>query len=152
MQGTLHLFCYGSLKPGECNYRVVEPWVRESRTAWVAGQLFLRETGYPTLQAPAAGELGTLDHERDLRRTGRRLDLEVEAQVPGCILTLEQGARMLHRLDDFEDFLPTGPGPSEYDRRLVHARDEQGEVWRVWTYTATAAQDCRPWKSIARWP
>jgi gamma-glutamylcyclotransferase (GGCT)/AIG2-like uncharacterized protein YtfP len=148
----LHLFCYGSLKPGERNYLVVEPWVRESRTAWVAGQLYLRETGYPTLRLREQLSLGTFDHEADLGRTARGVSAQVPADVPGCILTLAQGARLLHLLDDFEDFLPAGPGPSEYERRLVHARDEQGEVWRVWTYTATASQDCSRWSPIPEWP
>lgn len=151
----LHLFCYGSLKPGERNYLVVEPWVRESRRAWVAGQLFIRETGYPTLLLRRPLDLGTFDHEADLRLQGPQEAHSAPPsafEVPGYILTLAQGVRVLHLLDDFEDFLPAGPRPSEYERRLVHARDEQGEVWRVWTYAATALQDCHQWSLIPEWP
>ena len=149
---VLHLLCFGSLKPGERNYHVVEPWVRAARAAWVEGRLFRRETGYPTLQPAHRLELGTHDHEADLSRTGRGFQLEVAREVPGWILSLDQGARILHLLDDFEDFMPVGPRPNEYERRLVHAQDEHGEGWRVWTYTATAVQDCGQWDLIGEWP
>lgn len=148
----LHLFCYGSLKPGERNYHVVAPWVREHRLAWVEGRLFLRETGYPSLVAGGPSDRGGIDHEADLRRTERNLSGSLARQVPGSILSLAQGARVLHLLDDFEDFLPAGPSDSEYERRLVRAQDESGEIWRVWTYTATEAQDCAGWTPIEAWP
>lgn len=148
----LHLFCYGSLKPGERNHHVLAPWVVECRPAWVEGRLFLRETGYPALVAGRPEDRGTFDHEADLARTERNLQSDVQAEVPGSILTLSQGARVLHLLDDFEDFIPAGPGASEYERRLVLARDESGEVWRVWTYTATAEQSSAAWEPIEAWP
>lgn len=148
----LHLFCYGSLKPGERNYPLIERWVRRARTAHVSGQLYLRETGYPTMAAGQPLTLGTSDHQADLMRAGPSPSEAVPGPpVPGLILSLSEGVRLLHLLDDFEDFCPVGPRASEYERWLVPARDEEGQFWRVWTYTAAAGQNLSAWPPIPAW-
>ncbi|MBI3925795.1 MAG: gamma-glutamylcyclotransferase [Armatimonadetes bacterium] len=155
----LHLFVYGSLKQGHCNYHQVERWVVDSRPAHVEGRLYLRPDGYPVLWIPSS--------ERALPGSGdARADLRAQVQplphpepvtgaewVPGELLRLEGKPEVLTRLDHFEGYR-FGAGASEYRRVLLPARLSSGLV-RAWTYVCSETQEQAGmfgWKLIDQWP
>ena len=142
----MHLFVYGSLKQGECNFHQVSRWVRSVRPARAPGQLYLRPDGYPALCLGSERwlEVGTRDHAHDVSRCAGSTT-RVEGSVPGQLLELDQPEVALVLLDWFEGYQPGEL--SEYWRVLLPIYPDR----LAWTYV------CRPeqvsdWPAIESWP
>ena len=143
----LRLFVYGSLKLGECNDRVVKPWVVSHRPACTRGFMHLRPDRYPALFLPQPGRLGTADYLGDLLLTEATSGSE-GPEITGELLELKDGLDILPRLDDFEGFFPAGQ--SEYLRVAIRVDTEDGPV-ACWTYTGVEAPPPE-WPLISHWP
>ena len=155
----LHLFCYGSLMPDERNYLLVERFVQEATPSSLSGRLYLRSSGYPSLWLPEAliRRIGSSDYEADLAAHNDHVALQAPSDldgvpVPGVVLKLRQGARVLALLDRFEGFYPGESDGRASDYRRVLVACQSGPVW---TYACTEAQgrhDRHSWTPIRRWP
>lgn len=109
MAAPYHVFVYGTLKPGECNYeRFCAPYVIEARAAITSGRLYDLPLGYPGM----TWELGW---------------------VLGVRLTFDD-PEVLVQLDQLEEFFPERPPEeSEYQRWerpiLTVQRQPLGKAW-----------------------
>jgi gamma-glutamylcyclotransferase (GGCT)/AIG2-like uncharacterized protein YtfP len=94
----LHIFVYGTLKPGEANFEIYcGNRVINSQRAYIQGELYdLPSLGYPGL-------------------------LHGNSQVHGFVLSFDCPA-ILSELDELEDFQPhRHPAENDYNRELVVA-------------------------------
>ncbi len=108
---TWPVFVYGTLKPGERNHALCQPWLAGVQPAWVRGELYdLPACGYPAL---AVGD----------------------RWVAGVLLQLTD-AIALAKLDELEDYDPTRPPEAnEYERRWTPICNERGEpLGTAWVY------------------
>jgi gamma-glutamylcyclotransferase (GGCT)/AIG2-like uncharacterized protein YtfP len=119
----LHIFVYGTLKPGEANFEIYcGNRVINSQRAYVYGELYdLPALGYPGL-------------------------LHGNSQVHGFVLSFDSPT-ILPKLDELEDFQPhRHPAENDYNRELVVARtspDRTAEIL-AWAYFMNPAR-------IERW-
>jgi gamma-glutamylcyclotransferase (GGCT)/AIG2-like uncharacterized protein YtfP len=111
-QGRLPVFVYGTLRPGQKNYRqYLQGRTLREEPALCRGRLyFVEEGGYPYL-TPEAGE------------------------VRGELMTLlpETYAQTLAGLDELEEYCPRNEAGSVYLRRMT-AVSVEGKQVRAWTY------------------
>lgn len=112
-----HLFVYGTLRPGDVRWRLLEPWVvDDGRDDTVSGQLFDTGLDYP---AVILGPGGTV--------VGRTYELRLH--------TIDQALRLI---DDEEDTVL-----GLYRRVEVRT----GHGLRAWTYEYGAGLDLTPIRS-----
>lgn len=116
----LKVFVYGTLKPGEINYkRYCLGKVVKQIKVWTKGQLYhLPYLGYPGMVSC---------------KTGR---------VEGYLLLFNQ-ANMLNILDELEDYHPRrSPWQNEYNRHpiSVYWWDTQPEITQAWAYSMSIEQ------------
>jgi gamma-glutamylcyclotransferase (GGCT)/AIG2-like uncharacterized protein YtfP len=114
----LHLFVYGTLKPGSANFDdYCGTKVVASHRAYIHGELYdLPRLGYPAI-------------------------IHGDRQVQGYVLTFAD-ARILPALDELEDYDPQRqPICNDYTRELVqtYAINRSSNLL-AWTYLMTAAQ------------
>ncbi|HEY9795429.1 MAG TPA: gamma-glutamylcyclotransferase [Leptolyngbyaceae cyanobacterium] len=113
----LKIFVYGTLKPGEANYkRFCAGSVVEAKRAIAFGQLFNLPLGYPAM------------------RPG-------ESPVQGFLLTFTD-PKVLSILDELEDYDPhRTPEDNEYDRQQVEIYDlGRQSLGLAWVYLMTSEQ------------
>lgn len=147
---ALSLFVYGSLKRGECNHEVVEPWLLDLLPARARGRLFLRPDGYPALWVDRFLAAGSSDYVRDLGLWLGQQDTHGDgATVQGQLLRLEPTAEALRRLDEFEGFAPGRP--SSYRRVLVRVLTPTGSP-SAWTYICPESGPVAGSRPIGCWP
>jgi gamma-glutamylcyclotransferase (GGCT)/AIG2-like uncharacterized protein YtfP len=114
---VLHVFVYGTLKPGEANF---EPYcqgqVEHVQAAQVQGRLYALNLGYPALGQGEDWVQGVLLRSRDLN--------------------------LLSRLDRLEDFQAgRSPELNEYNREWAEIWDVQGQsLGRAWVYRMAIAR------------
>jgi gamma-glutamylcyclotransferase (GGCT)/AIG2-like uncharacterized protein YtfP len=118
MNEYLHVFVYGTLKPGSANFDdYCGNKVIASHRAYIHGELYdLPRLGYPSIS-------------------------HGDRQVHGYVLTFRD-ATILLALDELEDYNPQrSPTATDYTRELVtaHAIDGSPSI-PAWTYWMTAAQ------------
>jgi gamma-glutamylcyclotransferase (GGCT)/AIG2-like uncharacterized protein YtfP len=117
MTSDLHIFVYGTLKPGECNFVGIaaeDEHRISSQRAYILGELY----HFPALGYPGA-ILGT-------------------RQVHGFVLTFADRA-ILATLDELEDYDPArSAAENEYTRQLVQTYTLSGvaSIW-AWVYLMT---------------
>jgi gamma-glutamylcyclotransferase (GGCT)/AIG2-like uncharacterized protein YtfP len=108
----IRVFVYGTLKPGECNYRrYCDGKIVNAEAAIAQGQLFhLSRRGYPAMTAG----VGT---------------------VHGFVLSFADPT-LLQILDKLEDYHPDRPREAnEYHRQQIEAFNVAGEsIGLVWVY------------------
>ncbi|PSB28511.1 hypothetical protein C7B82_13525 [Stenomitos frigidus ULC18] len=120
----MHVFVYGTLKPGEINYSICADDVVESQPAIADGCLYALPLGYPAMTL----EAGT---------------------VRGALLSFIEAAA-LERLDEFErhdpiEFLDHAPGQclekNEYERKQITVYDSDRRfLGLAWSYIMTPEQ------------
>ena len=157
------VFVYGTLKQGQRNFARYCRGVLNVEPAQVVGRLFDLPYGYPMLDVPLEHILavGTEDYCRDAALL-KNLAPKQPPQLPppgdwdsiaGEILTFEDPAERLPRLDMLENFRP-GQAESLYRRVVVRALAPHNEL--VWTYIAPDGRlptgavrigPCWPWKN-----
>jgi gamma-glutamylcyclotransferase (GGCT)/AIG2-like uncharacterized protein YtfP len=112
--GLVHVFVYGTLKPGEANYqKYCAKKVVKAQRATVQGQLFALPMGYPAM-TPG------------------------NSQVQGYLLSFAE-SDILPELDKLEDYQPTRHmSENLYIRQQMEVFDSQGRflAW-AWTYCMT---------------
>ncbi len=112
--GLLRVFVYGTLKPGEVNYkRYCDRKVVNATKAFALGKLFELPQGYPAMT------LG------DSRVYGYLLEFSV--------------LEVLDELDELEDYYPAKPASENlYNRQKIEVYDLQGRSlgW-AWVYLMT---------------
>lgn len=99
------LFVYGTLRSGERNRHKIEPFIRSSAMASVAGTLFLYDDAEHICPFLAQGGGG---------------------RVVGELVELENEEEALPKIDAFE-------GPN-YVRAVIDVQTEDGRKVRAWTY------------------
>ncbi|HEY9617489.1 MAG TPA: gamma-glutamylcyclotransferase family protein [Microcoleaceae cyanobacterium] len=119
------LFVYGTLQPGERNYRVCEVYVVASQPAIVQGSLYHLPFGYPALT------------------------LEGDRAIQGVLFSLA-GPKALAILDEFEQhdpialqqLVPNYPAAKlQYHRRSIAVMNlEQQVIGAAWAYVMTKEQ------------
>ncbi len=111
----LHLFVYGTLKPGESNFdRYCGTKVITSQRAYIHGELYhFRSLGYPGA-------------------------IQGTSKVHGFVLTFGDAA-ILADLDKLEDYQPDRqPAENDYTRELVNTYTPEGiSNIPAWTYLMT---------------
>ena len=115
MHSHLHVFVYGTLKPGESNFdRYCGSKVMRSRRAYIHGELY----HFPALGYPGA--------------------IHGTSQVHGLILSLTDTA-ILEDLDELEDYHPDRqPAENDYNRELVTTYTPAGiSSVLAWAYFMT---------------
>jgi len=141
---SLRLFVYGTLKRGG---RFHDEFCRGAvaiERASARGRLHTLPAGYPMLEVPATIVLaeGTADPLADAA-TQERLDGAATAAAVGAdgnewreifgeLMTFDDPADRLPRIDELEDFHPSAP--SLYQRVLLPVRREDGGVVTAWVY------------------
>jgi gamma-glutamylcyclotransferase (GGCT)/AIG2-like uncharacterized protein YtfP len=110
---ALHVFVYGTLKPGEANFEIYcGNRVISSQRAYVYGELYdLPSLGYPGL-------------------------LHGNSQVHGFVLWFNHST-ILQELDELEDFKPhRHPAENDYNRESIvaHISDDRTSSLWAWTY------------------
>lgn len=107
-----HVFVYGTLKPGECNYqKYCAERVVQVRGATARGQLFALPLGYPAMTVGAG-------------------------IVEGVILSFTDDL-ILSDLDQLEDYQPDRPPQqNEYQRQSIqtYQRHNQQPLEMTWAY------------------
>ncbi|MBW4564084.1 MAG: gamma-glutamylcyclotransferase [Mojavia pulchra JT2-VF2] len=114
---TVRVFVYGTLKPGEVNYkRYCADKVVNAKRAIARGQLFALPMGYPAM---------TLE----------------ESKVYGYLLSFAE-SKILSQLDDLEDYQPTRQiRENLYNRQQIEIFDLQGlSLGWAWVYLMTPDQ------------
>lgn len=117
MADLLHVFVYGTLKPGECNYdRYCAVEVVMAQEAIAYGQLFALPFGYPAMT------VGNFP-------------------VYGFVLSFA-GQAILARLDDLEDYNPDRPADhNEYLRVKIETFNlEHQPLQPAWVYLMSLEQ------------
>lgn len=107
----IHVFVYGSLKPGEFNYlRYCAGRTVEERPAIALGQLYALSLGYPAMT-------------------------EGDRTVWGAILSFDD-PKILDDLDRLESYHPSRPpDENEYQRRRIQTYTPDRKPFRqVWAY------------------
>jgi gamma-glutamylcyclotransferase (GGCT)/AIG2-like uncharacterized protein YtfP len=105
------VFVYGTLKPGESNYRrYCDLRVLESCPAIAYGQLFALPVGYPAMT-------------------------EGQSIVRGVVLTFEDSS-ILSKLDRLEDYHPNRhPDENEYQRLAIEVfNSDRQSLGKAWAY------------------
>ncbi|MDM9379501.1 gamma-glutamylcyclotransferase [Chlorogloeopsis sp. ULAP01] len=114
LSGLLRVFVYGTLKPGEANYKsYCEGKVINATEAFALGKLFALPVGYPAM---------TLGHR----------------PVYGYLLEFSS-VDVLAELDELEDYYPArSTSENLYNRQQIKIYDLQGRSlgW-VWVYLMT---------------
>ncbi|MBW4470825.1 MAG: gamma-glutamylcyclotransferase [Stenomitos rutilans HA7619-LM2] len=120
----IHVFVYGTLKPGEKNYQICASHVIAAKPASANGCLYALPFGYPAMTL----EVGT---------------------VHGMVLSFADET-VLEALDAYErhdpaEFYASVPNQSleqnEYDRQKITVYDQaKRELGQAWTYLMTKAQ------------
>ncbi|MDZ7956874.1 MAG: gamma-glutamylcyclotransferase [Aulosira sp. DedQUE10] len=109
--GTLRVFVYGTLKPGEVNYkRYCAGKVIDTKRAIAPGKLFALPMGYPAM---------TLE----------------DSQVQGYLLSFPD-SEVLSQLDELEDYQPHRQmSENLYNRQQIEIYDLQGlSLGLAWVY------------------
>ncbi|MBD2196962.1 MULTISPECIES: gamma-glutamylcyclotransferase family protein [Calothrix] len=109
--GQVRIFVYGTLKPGEVNYkRYCAAQVIDTKRAIAPGKLFALPMGYPAM---------TLE----------------DSQVHGYLLVFADG-EIFTQLDELEDYQPHRPTDENlYNRQEIEIRDLQGlSLGLAWVY------------------
>lgn len=121
----MNLFVYGTLQPGERNYRVCEAYVCASRPAIVQGSLYHLPFGYPAL---------TLDGNRSIQ--GSLLSLT----DPTVLVILDQFEQ--HDPIALQQLVPDYPATAlQYQRRAIPVMNlEQQAIEIAWAYLMTVDQ------------
>ena len=143
----MRLFVYGTLKSGQRNHGRFCRGVLLVEPAQVLGRLYQLPVGYPMLVVPVSHVVakGTADyvHDEQLELSLCRESFLPSQAVPrggdwerieGEILTFDDAAIRLPKLDRLEQFVPGGE--CFYDRVLVRPQPPANGV--VWTYIAAA--------------
>jgi gamma-glutamylcyclotransferase (GGCT)/AIG2-like uncharacterized protein YtfP len=115
MTANFHVFVYGTLKPGECNFdRYCGNNVISSQRAYILGELY----HFPLLGYPGA--------------------IPGTRQVQGFVLTFTDVAT-LAKLDELEDYAPArSAAENEYTRELMLTHTPSGVVSiSAWVYLMT---------------
>jgi len=105
----LHVFVYGTLKPGERAYRdYCEPYVIQTQPARMRGELFHLPQGYPAMTSG-------------------------DRWIAGTLLVLAD-AQAIVRIDEFEDYDPTRSATLNLYQRLERpvfsaTREPLGTAW-----------------------
>ena len=105
------VFVYGTLKPGESNYRrYCQGRVKESCPAIAYGQLFSLPFGYPAMT-------------------------EGQSIVRGVVLTFEDSS-IFSKLDRLEDYHPNRhPDENEYQRLAIESfNSDRQPLGKAWAY------------------
>lgn len=113
----LKIFVYGTLKPGEVNYRLYcEGKVADAQEAIAFGQLFSLPAGYPAMT-------------------------DGEDLVYGTLLSFSEES-ILQDLDQLEGFDPQRPElENEYQRKVTEVYDLNHQLLGTcWTYVMTTSQ------------
>lgn len=123
----IHLFVYGTLKPGERSFHLCARDMVAACTAIAQGQLYHLPLGYPAMT------------------------LAGEGIVQGVLLSFAE-AQILERLDAYEQHDPVQVqrcnsaivvADVEYQRNWIALADPQGiPLGHAWTYTMTPQQIC----------
>ncbi|MCA1992203.1 MAG: gamma-glutamylcyclotransferase [Coleofasciculus sp. S288] len=120
----LNVFVYGTLKPGEVNYkRYCEGKVIEEQRAIAYGQLFDLPLGYPAMTSG-------------------------ERPVQGCLLTFADPS-ILSSLDELEDYDPQRAiAENEYYREQIEIYNLAGQTLGIaWVYLM-AFEQVQRWEGI----
>lgn len=110
-------FVYGTLRPGQYNFDVVDHLTVRTQPATVAGVELLHKRPLPFPYArlhPTAVTVGDL------------------LQFPDR----DELADAIQRLDALEGYFPDDPTRSHYLRERIEARTEHGELVEAWIYVA----------------
>lgn len=99
----IRVFVYGTLKPGEANYRVCEPYVVGAHPAIAPGGLYQLPFDYPAMT------------------------LEDPGEVQGCLLTFTDPA-ILDILDEFEQHDPETFLRLMPDRDIAHHQYQRQRI------------------------
>jgi gamma-glutamylcyclotransferase (GGCT)/AIG2-like uncharacterized protein YtfP len=109
------IFVYGTLKPDESAYaKYCAPYVTQTQTALMQGQLFHLPQGYPAMTVG-------------------------DRWVTGALLTLRDETAIAH-IDQFEDYDPTRPPASNLYQRLRRPvfATTQTPLGTAWAYLMAA--------------
>ncbi|OCQ92465.1 hypothetical protein BCD67_07365 [Oscillatoriales cyanobacterium USR001] len=107
----MKVFVYGTLKPGECNYRrYCDRQVIDAYPAIAVGELFALPAGYPAMTAGVGN-------------------------VYGFVLVFSNND-ILIALDELEDYKPdNSPGQNLYQREEIEVFDsDRQSLGKVWAY------------------
>lgn len=128
MSSLIHLFVYGTLKPGEPNYHVCAEFVVQAEAAIAPGRLYHLPFGYPAMTLADSGE------------------------VHGYILTFADPIALVildefeqHCPDTFRRMLPEAVYEEhQYSRKPIHVFNPKRSHMQVaWGYVMTQEQICR---------
>lgn len=120
--GLVHVFVYGSLRPGGWNQRVLEPFVAQMEPGWLDGMvLYQVDERYPGIVHGAGVVRGELVRVRP-----------------------ERAEAALAALDRLEEYFGPGDPRNEYERELVAVRTESGERVSAWVYRWLGSVECCP--------
>ena len=117
LESRIHVFVYGTLKPGECNYhRYCVGRVVAEQAAIAPGQLFHLSLGYPGMA-------------------------EGEGWVSGAILSFADPS-IFEDLDRLEDYRPDRrPEENEYQRLEIQTyTPDKRPLQMAWVYRMSAAK------------
>lgn len=128
MEQLIHLFVYGTLQPGERNYRVCEAYVVASQAAIVQGSLYHLPLGYPAL---------TLEGDRSIR------GVLLAFTDPNALVILDQFEQ--HDPIALQQLVPNYPAPElQYQRQLLPIMNlNQQAIGSAWAYLMTPHQVAR---------
>ncbi|MGI0486085.1 gamma-glutamylcyclotransferase family protein [Pantanalinema rosaneae CENA516] len=121
----IHLFVYGTLQPGERNYRVCEAYVVASQPAIVQGCLYQLPFGYPAL---------TLEGDRSIH------GMLFSFTDPTALVILDQFEQ--HDPIALQQLVPNYPAAKlQYQRRSIPIMNlEQQAIGTAWAYLMTNDQ------------
>ncbi|MBD2629873.1 gamma-glutamylcyclotransferase family protein [Trichormus variabilis] len=110
----LRVFVYGTLKPGEANYRLCENQVLTAKKAIASGKLYTLPMGYPAMT-------------------------KGEGKVHGYLLSFADST-LLTALDDLEDYQPNRPmSENLYYRQYIKIFEPTGlSLGSAWVYLMTS--------------
>lgn len=116
----MHVFTYGTLRPGKPNYRLLAGRTIDEFTATADGIALLAGPGFPyAIPDPGSETIGTL-----------------------CVIADDQAAAVLRRLDALEGYRPNDRRGSHYIRQqwpvTYHAVGGQRRTCTAWIYLAGA--------------
>ncbi|WP_414513008.1 gamma-glutamylcyclotransferase [Nostoc sp. PCC 9305] len=117
LSGLVRVFVYGTLKPGEANYkRYCAGKVVDFKRAFVQGKLFALPMGYPAM-TPG------------------------DSQVYGYLLSFSH-PKILNELDVLEDYQPNRQTPENlYNRQIIEVYEPQSlSLGWAWIYLMTLEQ------------
>jgi gamma-glutamylcyclotransferase (GGCT)/AIG2-like uncharacterized protein YtfP len=161
----MRLFVYGTLKRGQRNHARFLSGVRQIEPAAVVGRLYQLPVGYPMLAVPPESILaiGTADYPADeqlelrlCETAPQRLEAASPSQsdaatqwciVQGEVITFDDPAARLPKLDRLEQFVPGGE--SFYDRVLIRPLAPLSGV--LWTYVASGGRLPEGARQVESW-